>query len=99
MKKTFHTVLFLLLVGALTIFAQNSRAILQAQLEFILERTMLENRILGLTIVVVQNGRVIDVEGFGTVKPDNKQPITNPIHFHPCFNNKALYHIGDYDAR
>lgn len=81
MKKTFQTALFLLFVGALTIFAQNSKVILQTQVESIIERTMRENGIPGLALGVVQNGRIVYAKGFGAATPNNKQPITTQSVF------------------
>jgi CubicO group peptidase (beta-lactamase class C family) len=81
LEKICRTILFLLLVGVFTAFAQKSKAVLQTRLEPIIERTMRENRIPGLAIGVVKDGRVIYAKGFGATKPDNKQPITTQSVF------------------
>lgn len=83
MKMNPRLLLVVLLFGlAHAVSARQDDRLLESRLEPIIEKTMRENRIPGLAIGVVKNGKLIYAKGFGIAQLNTSRAITPASLFH-----------------
>src|SRR5690242_6167224 len=81
MKRRLLITLLGLILPALAISASTSNETLEDRIDDYLQAEMIIDKIPGLSIVVVSNGKVLLMRGYGLANQESKKPVTPEAAF------------------